>query len=157
MPQMSFYRTLFVAALLVASNCYATDSKQADMTAADFAAQKALFVQQLDDGKTYSEITPDNRKQVVSTLDRMDARLQKYGSVNQMTDEQRVAFFNDQESVNTLLTNAKEDSRIVCKREMPVGSHMMATKCRSVAEIRRDRENAQKAMQSPISSQATGG
>lgn len=157
MSKISFYRTVFVAALLVASSCYATDSKQADMTAAEFTAQKALFVQQLDDGKTYSEITPENRKQVVSTLDRMDARVQKFGSVNQMTDAERVAFFNDQEAVNTLLTNAKEDSRVVCKRETPVGSHMMVTKCRSVAQIRKDREDAQKVLQGPINSQAGGG
>ena len=140
------HRMLVVALLLAASSCYATDNKQPDMTAADFSAQKALFVQQLDDGKTYSEITPESRKNVVEMLDRMDARVQKAGSVDRMNDQDRVAFFNDQEAVNVLLTKAKADSRVICTRDTPTGTHHVVTNCQTLAQRRSNEESARREM-----------
>ena len=141
------HHIVLAVALLAASACHATDNKSDDMTASDFSSQKAAFVQQLDDGKTYVEITPENRKQVVSLLDRMDATLQHAGSVKQLTDEDRVAFFNEQEQVNTILTKAADDSRVTCSRETPTGSHKFITKCRTMAERRRDRNAAENLLQ----------
>ena len=143
---MFSYRMLVVAVLMAASSCYAADNGQQDMTAVDFTAQKTLFVQQLDDGKTYSEITPESRKNVVEMLDRMDARLQKAGSVDRLSPEDRVAFFNDQEAVNVLLTKAKEDSKLICTRDMPTGTHHITTNCQTLAQRRANEESARREM-----------
>ena len=60
--------------------------------------------------------------------------------------QQKADVFNDQERINTLLTKALEDSRLVCRRERKVGSHRMITECMTVAERRQAYESAQKAM-----------
>jgi hypothetical protein len=144
---MSFHRTFVVVALLAGSICYASDNKHSDMTAAEFSTQKALFIQQLDDGKTYAEITPEHRQQVVATLGRMDARLQRAGSIDQLGETERIDFYNDQELVNTLLTNAKQDSRMICERVEAVGSHRPKNFCQTFAQLRRQEESAQQSMQ----------
>lgn len=145
---MKHARSAFVilSLLLIPLAC-AAGEKPDDMTAAEFQAQKALFVKQLDDGKTYSEITPENRKTVEDLLDRMDKRVQSAGSVDKMSKDQQVAFFNDQEQVNTLLTKAREDSRLICSRDTPTGTHMPVTNCKTVAERRKDREDSQRTLQ----------
>jgi hypothetical protein len=61
-----------------------------------------------------------------------------------------VRVFNDQEVVNTLLTQARADSRLVCDRSRPTGSHRRQTKCQTVAERRRRMESDQDHLQRRI-------
>ena len=66
--------------------------------------------------------------------------------MSELPERTRLEVFNEQELVNTLLTEAREDSRQVCTREKKVGSHRTTTMCKTVAERRRDMEQSQGAL-----------
>lgn len=55
-----------------------------------------------------------------------------------MTEEQKIALYNESMS--------QEKSKVVCRREKPIGSHMTKTVCRTRAEIEQDQENSQESL-----------
>lgn len=128
-----------LAALLVAATTpgLAAEERVAARTLPEFAAQKAAIEQALDDGETYTELAPRDRREVHARLARMLGSIEAAGSVDAFTEREKVAFFNEQEAVNALLTQAADDSRLVCRRERPLGSRMMVNTCVTVAERRR--------------------
>jgi hypothetical protein len=138
----------FVLLSLAASAAFAATKKSAtaiDLNAS-FAQQKAQIERELGDGETYAEISSQDRAAVREALNRIASKLDMAGSVESLTAQQKADVFNDQEKVNTILTKASEDSRLVCRREKKVGSHREITECMTVAERRRAYENAQKTM-----------
>lgn len=143
------YRFAFAILLaLAASTAFAASRKDAatlNLNAA-FAQQKDQIERDLGDGETYAEISSQDRATVREALNRIASKLDAAGGVESMTGQQKADVFNDQEKVNTILTKASEDSRLVCRREKKVGSHREITECLTVAERRRAYENAQKTM-----------
>ncbi|WP_244667674.1 hypothetical protein [Xanthomonas sp. D-109] len=137
----------WVLGMLLASAAVAAPKGEAPMNVKKaFAQQLSTIRQQLNDGKTYSEINADDRSKVEAALARMAAILDAQQDVGTLKEEQKVALFNDQETVNTLLTKAAADSRMVCRREAVTGSLRTTTQCKTVAERRRDNEDAQELM-----------
>ena len=114
-----------------------------DVEKSAFAEQKRDIIVKLSDGKTYSEISSNDKGAVTAALDRMEVKINGAGGVEGLTMEQKVEVFNDQEVVNNLLTKARKDSRLVCKRETTVSSRIPSTQCRTVAERKRSYEEAQ--------------
>lgn len=112
-----------------------------------FQAQRQKIEKDLADGETYAEITPDDKAAVQAALARMADRLDRAGSVDALPADDKVAVFNDQEKVNTILTQAGEDSRMVCERVQKTGSHRRENRCETVAERRRRRDNDQGTLQ----------
>lgn len=143
------YRFAFFMLLsLAASPAFAATKKSAaalDLNAS-FAQQKEKIERELGDGETYAEISSKDRATVREALNRIASKLDMAGSVESLTHQQKADVFNDQEQVNSILTKASEDSRLVCRREKKVGSHREITECMTVAERRRAYENAQKTM-----------
>lgn len=131
-----------VALILAAGPAFAAKnpplSTQADPSA--FPAAKAKIEKELQDGKTYSELTRTQKDEVLAALERIEATLSSGTPVKDMADKDKVALVNDQEFVNTVLTRAREDSRLVCTQERKTGSHRLTPRCRTVAELKRDRE-----------------
>ncbi|MFC3716769.1 hypothetical protein ACFONC_11470 [Luteimonas soli] len=113
-----------------------------------FAEQRAQILEELGDGETFSEIENADREKVKSALARISTALDQSGGVAQLSEEQKVAVFNDQELVNNILTEAGENSRLVCKRVKKTGSHMSSNQCMTVAARNRARENAQDQLRS---------
>lgn len=113
----------------------------------DFSEQRAEIEADLADGRTYAEISPADRARVRESLDRMAGLLEGAGSVDELAQEEKVDLFNHQEQVNTLLTRAAEDSRLVCDHSRATGSHHRTTKCQTVAERRRRMEADQQHLQ----------
>ena len=111
-----------------------------------FEAQRQAIVQALAGGQIYSEIPERDRQTVSASLARIAALLDGAQSVDQLPEATRVEVFNEQERVNTLLTRAREDSRMVCTREKKVGSHRATNSCMTVADRRRAREQSQDAL-----------
>lgn len=107
------------------------------------AVQFATIRSELGDGKTFSEISLDDRSKVQVALARME-RTMNGRSVEQLNEDERLAVFNDQELVNGVLTKAREDSRMVCRREKTLGSHMPTNQCMTVAERRRQTDVQQR-------------
>ena len=107
-----------------------------------FAAQKAAIESNLSDD-LYSELSRNDRDAVRGALGRIEAAVAGKASISELDDATRVEVFNDQELINTILTQAAEDSRMVCRREKKLGSNMPTNVCMTVAERRRAMERAQ--------------
>ena len=133
-----------VFVLLFASlTAQAKDTIQADPT--QFASQRAEIEKSIQ-GDKYSELTRTQREEVMAALDRMETILASADSVKNLEEGKQIELYNDQELINNLLTQAREDSRMICRQRIRTGSHRANTECRTVAEIRRDRESTQQAM-----------
>lgn len=68
---------------------------------------------ELRDGKTYAELDLDERSKAQQALLQISNTAQRYPELNTMPQSERVASFNDQETVDTILAKGREDSRVV--------------------------------------------
>ncbi|WP_295566628.1 hypothetical protein [uncultured Stenotrophomonas sp.] len=98
---------------------------------------------ELNDGETYSELKPTERTRVREALVRMRTAVEQHPNRDSMPEQVRTDVFNDQEIVNTVLTQAREDSRLICQREKVIGSNRSTTQCMTVAERERHKDRAQ--------------
>ena len=124
----------FAVAKIASQGSAFSPEKGLDVSQA-FEAQRNAIIKALGDGQ-----------RVTTSLDRIAGLLGGVQNVDQLAVDTRVEVFNEQELVNTLLTEAREDSRQVCTREKKVGSHRTTTMCKTVAERRRDMEQSQGAL-----------
>lgn len=144
-------RSLFAAALLVAFAAAAqaaprnkSDKPQALDLGKPLSEQVDQIQRHLDDGETYAEISAADRAKVKESLARLAAIInQNNGNLNQ---EQKTQLVNEQNLVNQILSQAAADSRLVCRREATIGSLRTTTQCKTVAERRRDAQEAQEAL-----------
>jgi len=112
-----------------------------------FQVQQQKVQADLRGGEVYSEISAENRGRVLEALERMSSLVGE-GSIESLSPEKKVEAFNDQELVNNLLTQAREDSRLICRRERTLGSQMATSQCFTVAERERMKQNSQSYMRS---------
>lgn len=108
-----------------------------------FESQRAAILQALDDGKTYSEIAPQERATVEASLSRIFRLLDGVHHVDELHEADKVEVFNEQEKINTRLTQAHRDSRVICRREKPTGSHRPVNMCATVAQRERATDASQ--------------
>ena len=74
------------------------------------------------------------------------AAAEQYPTKDAMPESVRTEVFNDQQVVNTVLTRAREDSRLICRREKATGSNFAVTQCLTLAERERNKNDAQQRM-----------
>jgi len=121
----------FAAVLAMAGAASAGDiNMQLSMSKDDFDATRAHLIAQLDTDR-YSEINASDKTSVIEALDRIDSILAKGPA--QMSDQDRVDIYNDQELINEITTHAATNSRLYCEREAPTGSHLVRVICLSMA------------------------
>lgn len=144
------FRIIFIAVALVfaapAIPASANDGGALNLKAASFSEQRASIDADFADGETYAEIGRQQRAEVSAALDRIDSHLGRAESVDALDETTRAKVFNDQELVNTLLTQARSDSRLICNREKKVGTNRPTTVCLTVAQRRGALENTQDAL-----------
>ena len=117
-----------------------SDVPMEEVKANGFAEQRAAIIAGFAPGERYSEIDDKQRAEVMGALDRMQTHLAPATSIDQLKPEIKVAVYNDQEIINTILTKAQAASREVCKRHRTVYSRMKTSECHTVAEWDRRRE-----------------
>lgn len=100
----------------------------------------------LNDGETYSELSPQDRGRLRETLVRLRRVGEEYRDGAPMPESVRNQVFNDQETVNVVLTQAREDSRLICRREKVTGSNRATTQCLTAAQRDRMRDDANRNM-----------
>jgi len=127
--------------VLLATPALADDSRSIDMQQ-EFSVQRTRILQDLEDGKTYSEIAPADRVAVVDALGRIRTALGTATSVDALSEAARIEVHNDQELVNTILTRARADSRLICEKRAQTGSHRRTTVCTTVAQRERQQNEA---------------
>lgn len=106
--------------------------------------QVELIQKQLDDGETYAEIAAADRSNVKASLARLAAIVNENGG--SLNPQQKTQLLNEQNTINQILSQAAADSRLVCRREAQIGSLRTTTQCKTVAERRRDAQEAQETM-----------
>lgn len=140
-----FMPAALAACLLIMSPVHADEAAPAGsrLNPAAFLENKATIEQELRSGDLYAEIEKKDKEQVLATLDRMAGQLQGVTRMDQLTPEQRTQLFNDQELVNSLLTAARDDSRLICQRRGTVGTRFKTTHCETVKQRRERARTAQ--------------
>lgn len=146
-------RSLFAAASLALALLSAPALHAAEEQAVSkvdpqaFAQVKQQIEEQLYNHDRYKEISDEDRQRVLKALDRMADTLDGVANVHELNVDDRTQLLNDQSLVNTVLTQAAEDSRQICSREQKVGTRFKTTVCETVAQRRARNEAAQRAMQ----------
>ena len=139
----------FIAAitmLLAAGSVHADDQQLTMLNKHDFMAMKSKVSKDFEKGDRYREIVPQDQEKVTKTLERMDARWQKVEDESQLSSNDRIEMVNDEQLVDNILQHAAVDSRVVCQREDPIGSHLPKNICKTVAQQKREQERAQDSM-----------
>lgn len=111
-------------------------------TQESFTHVAAWVRQEMDEGGRYSYVTATERARVNTTLDTMARLFAKVPTVAQMNDAQKTEMFNNQGEVNGILT-LRDNDRLVCKNEIPVGTHIPKKICETAGAIR-ERQNSDK-------------
>ncbi len=143
---MKFHLALVaLAAALITAPAMAKDKVEPAINAntkASFEEVSARVRTEMGPAGRYAEVSSRDRDTVNTTFDRMDGLFQKYGDVAHMRDADKTQMFNDQELVNTILTK-RDGERLICRNEMPIGSHIPVKTCHTAREIAQERSNTQ--------------
>ena len=139
-------RFITVALLLAVGSAYADEQQLTMLNKHDFMAMKSKVGKEFEKGNRYREILPPDQEKVSKALERMEARWQKADDVSQLSPDDRVEMVNDEQLVDTILQNASADSRTICERSEPIGSHRPQTTCKTVAQMKREQEKSQGSM-----------
>jgi len=146
-----------VVLAVVTSGAFAADKVDQKRVGADAADTPAKFAeltnelhQEMSPGGRYEFIRPDDKAKVDADLQSMSAMLTKSGSVAAMSQPEKVQLFNTQEHLNGILTH-NDRNRLVCEHKPPIGTNIAVTSCKTVAEIEKMRNDAQKMATDQIS------
>ncbi|HEY7086055.1 MAG TPA: hypothetical protein VH519_14695 [Hyphomicrobiaceae bacterium] len=96
------------------------------------------------DGR-YAYIKPDEREKVDASLAEMEKLFEANGSVDKMDKDTKVKLFNEQETVNAILTLRDKD-RLICERGAQPGTRIVSTSCHTYGDLEAQREASAKFM-----------
>ena len=100
----------------------------------------------MESGGKYEYVKPSEKATIEKKLDEMEKIFDAGGgSVATMKEDQKIALFNAQKTINSILTLRDRD-RVICKKEAPVGSHIPVTTCHTYAQEFEAREGSKKMM-----------
>lgn len=134
-----FRTTTFALALCLGLAVSAEAKSGKEVVQLNVREPLAMQIQRVEaalNDEEYSEISTEDKSRVQAALSRIRARVGAHDSADSLAPQDKVEVFNDQEEVNTLLTKAKADSRMVCRRERQIGSNMPQNVCMTVAQRR---------------------
>ena len=107
-------------------------------TKAKFATAAAEIRKQMVPGGRFEFVTKQEFAKVNTSLDSMGALFDKYDTLTNMDQVVKVALFNEQEVVNSILAR-RDDLRLICKPRRSTGTRIPATDCRTYGDIQRER------------------
>lgn len=136
------YRITMVAMLLGLSAAAqaASEKPVVQMDRQAPVAEQVRKVEKALDNGEYAEISADDRAQIRQSLERITLRMGDRQTAQELPSAVQNEVFNDQERINTILTRAHADSRLVCQHTRSTGSNMPKSRCLTVAERRRIEE-----------------
>ena len=119
-------------------------------TRSAFESVAADVRKEMETGGRYAFAKPDERDKVEAGLAEMGKLFEKNDSVERMTGAEKIALFNAQETVNSILTLRDRD-RLICERGALTGSRIVSTSCHTYGELEAARQASQKLMQEKLS------
>lgn len=99
-----------------------------------FLERKAEIEADLEEGVRYEHLDPADERRIRSALARLAARLEGVRTLEDIPRNLRAKVFNDQEMINTLLSEVDSFRQMVCKRESAAGTHFKQTTCKTEGE-----------------------
>lgn len=94
----------------------------------------------------FAEMPDVKRKAIIADQATVFALLEGKASSEDLSPAQKVEASNALERITAAINN-REDERIVCERQKATGSNRVTRVCKSIAQIRVEREEARKNMQ----------
>lgn len=161
-PMFSTLRCVF-AALVLAGVAHAAEpapepvKEHVQALGADLRMQREEIEAHMGEGGRYAEIDEDDRQRVLAGFDEMERIVGGATDVRALEPEQRAELLNVQERINVLLTQARADSRTVCRRMKVIGSRVRRnTVCHTAAHWDRLAEESQEQMRLKQHSRVSG-
>lgn len=111
-------------------------------TKENFEAVVAAIHQQMQPGRRWQYIDASERNTIDGSFADMAKLYDKFGSVDKMDHDAKVRLLVDQSTVNAILTK-KDGERLICKTELPVGSHLPVKTCQTYAQMQGQSRAAQ--------------
>lgn len=148
---------LWMAGLLLDTACLAPSLSYAGTTEAatkaekkadnkaDFAAVVVEVTAEMATWGRYGFVSASERSTIDASLAQMQSFFDKFGTVAAMDKDAKLQLYEDQESVNAILTR-RDDRRVVCTVERPTDSLVRKRICRTYGTVARDRRSAQEEM-----------
>lgn len=112
------------------------------------AQQQELRAEAMAKKGRYRDMPEGKRQELIAKQDSVLRTLNGKQSEQDLSAEDRLEMFNSLEWIEATINQA-EDDRMVCKREKRTGSHMNETVCKTVAERRKEKEDARRFMDRP--------
>lgn len=132
---------IFFFAAVFSTTAAARDAQPGDeerpldeVSASSLPEQREAVVAAFQPGERFAELDKTGLEDVLEAFDRMQAVVDEAGSLDALDPDEKVALFNDQELINGILTEARRDSRITCKRSRTVNSRIKTSECHTFAE-----------------------
>lgn len=90
----------------------------------------------------YRGIPQAKQSELLERQDGLLRMLEGKQTADQLTEDERIAAFNDLEWIEATLNKAEEGDRLVCRRERTIGSNRVTRVCRTAAQLEFERERA---------------
>lgn len=110
-----------------------------------FEAVRKAVEQQMQGNGRYASVDSAERAKVNTHFNDMAALFDQYGSVDKMGPAAMTRINDDQNAINETLAT-RDGDRLICREEMPVGSHLPKRVCRTLSEIRNEQNNVQQTL-----------
>lgn len=144
---------MWMAGLLLGAVCLAPGLSRARAAEAaikadnkaDFTAVVADVKAKMIPGGRYEFVSRSERSTIDTSLAEMQSFFDKFGTVAAMDKDTKFQLYVDQEDVNAILTR-RDDRRMICKSERPMGSLIPKRTCRTYGAVERDRQFTQEEM-----------
>lgn len=137
---------LVLAAVLAAPLTFASADNQT-LTPEDIRAQQSQLQSDVRAGKgAFKDMSQSDRLELMAKQERVLALLQNKQSLEELSNDDRLAVFNILEDIKSTVSRA-EDERKVCKRTKVVGSNLPQVVCMTAAQQREQERRAKELMQ----------
>lgn len=107
----------------------------------NFEAVVAAIHQQMQPGGRWQYVDTNERATIDGSFADMGKLYDQFGSVDKMDQAAKVRLLADQGTVNAILTR-KDGDRLICRTELPVGSHLPVKTCRTYSQIQAEQNGA---------------
>lgn len=135
----SRYSFLMLAVMALAPLCVAAaDNPNLDASAIR-TQQAQIRAAAMAGTGIYKDLSASVKQDLFRNQDRVNVLLADARVTTDLPEAHQIELFNSLESIAAIVNNA-EDERMICRRHKPIGSNRSQTICRTVAQIRADRD-----------------
>ena len=134
------FALMCLAAPVAANNTRNTDAK------AILEQQAGIRTEAMNKKGRYKDMDESKRQELFAHQDKVNRMLDGVASTTELPETDQIVVFNSLEAIEAIINQAEEE-RLVCSRVKPAGSNLPTTVCKTVAQLREEKLNADRAFQ----------